>query len=84
MNRVFGAPIHIHAFFITLILALFPKLLFSLVALAIWLVPIFALLFLYDNFKGTVIRKATGLIIASIILSTITGLLISYFIHLLR
>lgn len=82
MNKVMLSGIHIHVFLFCLIIAVTPYFM-SLIAFAIWLVPIFIIVCVIDYFKGTRMRKKAGLILASMFLASIIGLGILYFANLL-
>jgi cytochrome c oxidase assembly protein Cox11 len=81
MNKLSVSNAHIHVFLFSLIVAVTPYFIL-LISLAVWMVPVFIIICLIDYINGTVIRKKTGLALASMFLASIIGLGIMYLTNL--
>lgn len=81
MKRLAFQNPYIHVFLLCLIIAVTPYFPI-LISFTVKMVPVFIVICLFDYFKGTVIRKKAGLILASMFLASIIGLVIMYLINL--
>lgn len=81
MKKIAFSNTYIHVFFLCLIIAVTPYFL-MLISFAVWMVPVFIAICLIDYYKGTVIRKKAGLVLASMFLASLIGLGIMYLINL--